>query len=54
MLLKNAIKRILAVPDGWVRVEQVRNIPGGLELCLAIHRGKRDETVAAWAAIYSA
>lgn len=49
MLLENAIKRILAVPDGWVRVEQVRNIPGGLELCLGIHRGKRGKTVAAWA-----
>jgi hypothetical protein len=46
---KNAIKRILAVPDGWVRVEQVGNIPGGLELCLGIHRGKRGKIVAAWA-----
>lgn len=49
MLLENAIKRILAVPDGWVKVEQVRNIPGGLELCLGVHRGKRGKTVAAWA-----
>ena len=48
MLLQNAIKRILAVPDGWVRVEQVRNISGGLELCLGIHRGRRGKTVAAW------
>ena len=49
MLLENAIKRILAVPDGWVRVEQVRNIPGGLELCLGIHRGQRGKIVAGWA-----
>ena len=28
MLLENAIKRH-AVPDGWVRVKRVRNIPGG-------------------------
>jgi hypothetical protein len=49
MLLENAIKRILAVPDGWVRVEQVTNIPGGLELCFGIHHGRRGKTVAAWA-----
>ena len=48
MLLENAIKRMLAVPDGWIRVEQVRNIPGGLELCMGIHRGRRGKTVAAW------
>jgi hypothetical protein len=49
MLLENAIKRIHAVPSGWVRVEQVRNIPGGLDLCLGVHRGQRGKTVAAWA-----
>jgi hypothetical protein len=49
MLLENAIKRIDAVPGRWVRVEQVRNIPGGLELCLGIHHDKRGKTVAAWA-----
>ncbi len=49
MLLENAIKRIHTVPDGWVRVEQVHNMPGGLELCLGIHSGRRGKMVAAWA-----
>jgi hypothetical protein len=48
MLLENAIKRIHAGPDRWVRVEQVRNIPGGLELCLGLHRGRRGKILAAW------
>jgi hypothetical protein len=31
MFLKNAIKRMDALPERWVRVEQVRSIRGGLD-----------------------
>jgi hypothetical protein len=48
MLVENAIKRILSVPDSWVRVEQVAKIRGGLKLCLGIHRGRRGKTAATW------
>src|SRR5437879_4278528 len=48
MLVENAIKLILSVPDSWVRVEQVGKIHGGLELCFGIHRGRRGKTVATW------
>jgi hypothetical protein len=48
MLLENAIKRILAAPDSWARVEQVRNIRSGLELCFGMHCGRRGKAVATW------
>lgn len=48
MLVENAIKQILSVPHGWVRVEQVSNIQGGLELCFGIHRGRRGKRLATW------
>src|SRR5262249_21759467 len=48
MRLANAIKRIHGIPDGWVCVEQVHSIRGGLELCFGIRRGRRGNTIATW------
>jgi hypothetical protein len=48
MLVEKAIKRILSVPDGWVRVEQVGKTHRGLEISFGIHRGRRGKRVAAW------
>ena len=48
MLIQDAISRINSSPDSWVRIEQIRKIPQGLELCICIHRGKRGRRAEAW------
>jgi hypothetical protein len=48
MRIGNAVKRILSLPNGWVRVEQIRRIPTGLELCLGVHQGRRGRRAASW------
>jgi hypothetical protein len=39
--IEDAIKKVHSLPESWVRVEQVLRIPTGLEICMAIHRGRR-------------
>ena len=48
MTIQNAIKLIHTAPDAWVRVEQTRRIPRGLELCFGIYRGKRGIKTCDW------
>lgn len=48
MTIENAIKLIDSVSDAWVRVEQTRKIPRGLELCFGIYRGKRGPKIDSW------
>jgi hypothetical protein len=48
MTIQNSIKLIHTVPDAWVRLEQTRKIPLGLELGFGIYRGKRGTKVDAW------
>ena len=46
--IENAIKRVHSSPDSWVRVEQVRKIPKGLELCLGVYEGRRGRKGEVW------
>jgi hypothetical protein len=48
MLIQNAIKLVCSIPHSWVRVEQVRRVSGGLEVCFGIHEGKRGKKADAW------
>jgi hypothetical protein len=48
MSARSTIARIQSTPDGWVRVEFLRHVRGGLELELAVHRGKRGPRLSAW------
>jgi hypothetical protein len=48
MRIEDAIKRIHSLPNGWVRVEQIRRIPTGLELCLGVYEGRQGRKAEAW------
>ncbi len=48
MQIQNAVKLINSIPDRWVRVDQLRRIPGGLEICFSIHKGKRGKKLDGW------
>lgn len=48
MLIEDLIKRIDSLPDSWVRMEQIRRIPSGLEICIAIHTGRRGRRLETW------
>lgn len=48
MLIQSAVKLIQSIPDGWVRVEQVRRMSGGLEVCFSVHQGQRGRWVNRW------
>ncbi|MGC9948834.1 MAG: hypothetical protein ABSF64_20900 [Bryobacteraceae bacterium] len=48
MLIQRAIKSIYTIPGCWVRAPRIRTIPGGLEICFAIHKGKRGKKVDDW------
>lgn len=46
--LEDAIKRVQASPDSWVRVEQVRKTPKGLELGIGVYEGRRRRKAESW------
>jgi len=48
MTIQNAIKLIHSESDSWVRLEQTRKVPRGLELRFGIHRGKRGARIDSW------
>ncbi len=48
MTLANVIKFIDQMPDSWVRVEHIRKISNGLELCFGIHKGKSGRKTDSW------
>jgi len=39
---------IHSMSDAWVRVEQLRRIPGGIEVVFGIHKGRRGKEVDVW------
>lgn len=51
MLMQRAIKSIQSMPESWVRVNQVSRMPGGLELSLSIHGGRRGNAVDHWVVV---
>jgi hypothetical protein len=48
MQIQNAVKIVNSIPDSWVRVEHVRRISGGLEVCFTIHEGQRGKRTGGW------
>lgn len=48
MLINNAVKFVHSIPDSWVRVERVRRVSGGLEVCFSVHKGQRGKRVDGW------
>jgi hypothetical protein len=48
MLIQSAVKLVHSIPDRWVRVERVRWISGGLEVCFSVHKGQRGKRVDGW------
>jgi hypothetical protein len=48
MIIQNAIKLIHSESDSWVRVEQTRKIPRGLELRFGIYRGEHGAKTDSW------
>jgi len=48
VLVKDLIKQVNSMPDSWVRVEEIRKIPTGLELCIAVHKTRRGRKVETW------
>jgi hypothetical protein len=48
MLIQNAVKLVYSLPDSWVRVEQVRKMSGGLEVCFSVHKGQRGKRIDRW------
>jgi len=45
MLIQSAVKLVDTIPDSWLRVEHVRRISGGLEVCFSVHKGQRGKRV---------
>lgn len=48
MVIQNAIKLIHSESDSWVRLEQTRRIPTGLELRFGIFRGEHGPRIHSW------
>jgi hypothetical protein len=48
MLIQNAVKSIDSYTRRWVRVEHVRDVPVGLEVCFTIHNGKDGKRLHCW------
>ena len=48
MIIQSAIELIHSESNSWVRVEQTRKIPRGLELCLGIYRGEHGAQIDSW------
>jgi hypothetical protein len=51
MLIQEAIDSIHQRLDSWVRVEQVRRISGGIDLCIGIYKGRRGRKPDLWSII---
>jgi hypothetical protein len=48
MIIQKAIKLIHSESDSWVRVEQTRTIPRGLDLRFGIYRGEHGAQIDSW------
>jgi hypothetical protein len=48
MLVQNAVELVVSIPESWVRVEQLRRIPGGLEVRFGVHKGQRGKKLEVW------
>ena len=48
MTIESAIKSIHAASGSWVRVEETRKTPRGIEIEFGIYRGRRGARIGAW------
>jgi hypothetical protein len=48
MLIQSAVSLLHSTPNSWVRVERVRRISGGLEVCFGVHKGQRGKRIDRW------
>lgn len=48
MLIQSAVKLVHSIPNSWVRVDDVRRMFGGLEVCFSVHKGQRGKRVDGW------
>jgi hypothetical protein len=48
MIVHNMVKVVESTPDAWVRVLQVRRTPSRMEICFAVHKGKRGRRIDEW------
>jgi hypothetical protein len=51
MRIQDAEKLINSTYDSWLRLGQVRRIPGGLELWFSLHNGRRGKKIDEWKVI---
>src|SRR5581483_5233595 len=51
MVIRKAVKTIESIADGWVRLEHIRRMAGGLDLCFSIHKGRRGKATDHWTVI---
>jgi hypothetical protein len=51
MVIRKALKSIASIADGWVRLDHVRRMTGGLDLCFSIHKGRRGKATGHWAVV---
>ena len=48
MVIQKAVKSIESISSGWVRLEHVRRMTGGLDLCFSIYKGRRGKVADYW------
>ncbi len=48
MRIENAITRLQSFTDSWMRVDQLRRIPTGVELWISVHLGRRGRKAETW------
>ena len=48
MRIEEVIESIYQVGDRWLRLEEVRRVPRGLDLSFGVHKGRRGRRVDAW------
>jgi hypothetical protein len=48
MRIENVIDSIVYAAESWVRLEEVRRIPKGIDLLLAVHQGRRGRRIETW------
>ena len=51
MTIEKAVTSMCLVPGGWVGVNQLRGMRGGLEIGFGIRKGKRGRELEAWSVI---
>jgi hypothetical protein len=43
--IEQAVRKMLAIPDGWIRLDSVARMQRGLDLQFGVYKGKRGRTM---------